>query len=390
MDNQDKIFNKIKSAAQKAEHQDFPGMEKVWSRVEEKLDKKEDKKAIVLWKKLTIAASMLLFFSLGYQFFKADSKIILPNESNETKIVLQKNEILKDSKVPSENIKTEATEILQKQIEKKNPVAVIDNPIVSSKDDNQVISKAKAEESAVQADGILSQESNSTLAVTPMAAVAAKSQAAITNDFKEKAIIDATADKNNKKTITGILTDENDNLPIPGAIVSIKGTKNTAVTGIDGKFSIEAEKGEQLIFNTIGYNTAYATVEKSNEIKTKLTSSTSSLSEVVVVGYGTSSQKKQAKMAASISAAETAKAIVSKKEKSVPQIKDALYIINGVEYSEASLFGIKPTSPYAPLSQQIIKKIEVLRSEKATAKFGEKGKNGVIIITTKNGIPLKR
>ena len=45
MDNQDKIFNKIKNASQKAEEKDFPAFEKVWMRVEEKLDKKEDKKA---------------------------------------------------------------------------------------------------------------------------------------------------------------------------------------------------------------------------------------------------------------------------------------------------------------------------------------------------------
>ena len=79
MDNQDKIFNKIKNASQKAEEKDFPAFEKVWMRVEEKLDKKEDKRTIILWKKWAIAASLLLFFTLGYQFLKTDSKIITPN-----------------------------------------------------------------------------------------------------------------------------------------------------------------------------------------------------------------------------------------------------------------------------------------------------------------------
>ncbi|HRA73876.1 MAG TPA: hypothetical protein PLB11_13760, partial [Flavobacterium sp.] len=78
MENQDKIFEKIKNASQKAEEKDFPAFEKVWMRVEEKLDKKEDKKAIVLWKKWAVAASLLLFFSLGYQFLKPESKIIAP------------------------------------------------------------------------------------------------------------------------------------------------------------------------------------------------------------------------------------------------------------------------------------------------------------------------
>ena len=60
MDNQDKIFDKFKKAAENSEQKDFPGMDKVWARVEEKLDKKEDKKAISLWKKIAIAASVLL------------------------------------------------------------------------------------------------------------------------------------------------------------------------------------------------------------------------------------------------------------------------------------------------------------------------------------------
>jgi hypothetical protein len=51
-------------------------MEKVWARVEEKLDKKEDKKVIALWKKIAVAASLLLFVSIGYQFLKSDKEII--------------------------------------------------------------------------------------------------------------------------------------------------------------------------------------------------------------------------------------------------------------------------------------------------------------------------
>jgi hypothetical protein len=55
MDNQDKIFNKIKEASQKAESQDFPSMDKVWNRVEEKLDKKVLKKETKLWFLLVIS-----------------------------------------------------------------------------------------------------------------------------------------------------------------------------------------------------------------------------------------------------------------------------------------------------------------------------------------------
>jgi TonB-dependent SusC/RagA subfamily outer membrane receptor len=68
-------------------------------------------------------------------------------------------------------------------------------------------------------------------------------------------------------------------------------------------------------------------------------------------------------------------------------LPDPLYIINGVQYTEQELFGSKPTSPYAPLSKLDIYTISILQEEKATAIYGEKGKKGVVIITTKSGKP---
>lgn len=126
MENQDKIFEKIKNASQKAEEKDFPAFEKVWMRVEEKLDKKEDKKAIALWKKLAVAAALLLFFSLGYQFLKPESKIIAPNGTKENNIVIQEKQDTNTTKKPSEIIKPDAEVILKKQISKQIPLVVLD------------------------------------------------------------------------------------------------------------------------------------------------------------------------------------------------------------------------------------------------------------------------
>ncbi|RVT77613.1 hypothetical protein EOD40_07370 [Flavobacterium sufflavum] len=387
MDNQDKIINKIKSAAHKAEHQDFPEMDKVWARVEDKLDQKVLETKTKLWKKLAIAASLLLFVSLGYQFLKTDLKIVVPTKTNENKVVIQKNEIINDSIVPSKNIKTEAPEILQKQLEKQNPVAVVENPTPKN-DAKIIVSDKKAEESNIQADEIISQESNSILSVAPSAPVAAKSLAPVANEYKEKAAM-IMAKTNSDKTITGVITDEKDNLPIPGAIVQIKGKNTGVVTDFDGKYTIDAEKGEILIFNTIGYNSHEAIVGNSNKMNTKLSPTSDALNEVVVVGYG-KSKKNQPKNTAPIAKYGTTKFYKSEKEKSVPHIKDALYIINGVEYSEASLFGPNPTSPYAPLNKQKIVTFKILQNEEATTLYGNKSNNGVIIITTENGIPLKR
>jgi len=388
MDNQDKIINKIKSAAQKAEHQDFPGMEKVWARVEDKLEQKALQSKSQLWKKLAIAASLLLFVSLGYQFLKTDSKIVAPAETNETKVVIQKNETIKDNTIPSENIKTEATKILQKQLKKPNPVAAVENHSETILSDTKIVSKAKAEETTSQPDALMIQEPSSTLAVAPMPAVKAKNLAPIAYEYKEKAEIASIANST-EKTITGTITDEKDNLPIPGATVQIKGKNSGVVTDFDGKYTIDAEKGEKLIFNMIGYNSHEAIVGNSNKMNTKLSPANASLNEVVVIGYGTS-LKKQAKNAAPIAKYGTTKFYKTKKEISVPHIKEALYIINEEEYSEASLFGPNPNSPYAPLSEQKIESLQVLSKKEAISKYGEKGKNKVIIITTENGIPLKR
>ena len=126
MENQDKIFDKIKNASQKAEEKDFPAFEKVWMRVEEKLDKKEDKKAIALWKKLAVAASLLLFFSFCYQFLKPESKIIAPNGTKENSVVIQEKQDTITTEKPSEIIKPDAEVILKKQISKQTPLVVLD------------------------------------------------------------------------------------------------------------------------------------------------------------------------------------------------------------------------------------------------------------------------
>ena len=68
---------------------------------------------------------------------------------------------------------------------------------------------------------------------------------------------------------------------------------------------------------------------------------------------------------------------------SIIELKEPIYFINGVEYSEESLFGKNPTSPYAPLSKQKIEKIEVIQPVDAIKMYGKKGEKGVVIISIK-------
>lgn len=404
MDNQDKIFEKIKNAAHKAEEKDFPAFEKVWMRVEEKLDKKEDKKAIALWKKVAVAASLLLFFSLGYQFIKTDSNTIAPKGIKENQVVIQEKQNSNIPEKPSENIKPEATTILKKQISKEKPFVVVE-PISESKvvaNETGVTSFESKTNNSTEAmatsetkEDILSKEKEIAINTSKTEAIVVLEKNAKT---KMTTSYDAT-----KRVITGIITDEI-NLPLPGATVLVKGTTRGTATDYDGKFSIQAEKGDQLVVSFIGYENSYATVGKTDIINIKLMNNSMALNEVVVVGYGT--QKKMSltgSVAAIVSKSDLRKA---KKEKvsealtgrvagvqissnsdsetkirirgtgSITTSSQPLYIIDGVPTNE----------DLSKMNPKDIQKIDVLKDASATAIYGSRASNGVVVITTKNGI----
>jgi len=147
MENQDKLFNKIKSAAENAENQDFPSMEKVWSRIDAKLDTKVEQKNTNNWKKLLVAASILLVTFIGYQFLKDDkTTIVIENtvvksETNKTSTPLNK---LDSTAVATANpiIKKDADKILEKQISNPNTVAIVEESASNLKD-NETVSTEK-------------------------------------------------------------------------------------------------------------------------------------------------------------------------------------------------------------------------------------------------------
>jgi TonB-dependent SusC/RagA subfamily outer membrane receptor len=127
MKEQDTLFDQIKSAANSAESPGFDAMEKVWQRVEEKLETKTLKKENNLWKKIAVAASVLLVFTLGYQFFGPNNATIHSKGSITQNDTLQKtlpditNIAEADTVLPG--IKKEANTLLQKQLKPKNQVA---------------------------------------------------------------------------------------------------------------------------------------------------------------------------------------------------------------------------------------------------------------------------
>ena len=132
MENQDKLYNQFKSAAENAETKDFPAMENVWNRVEQKLDTKVLKKENNLWRKLAVAASILLVASLGYHFLNNEKGTNKPQNS-----IVTLDTITKPSDTASQNavvvspiknntIKENAEQNLKQQIVNSNSVVIND------------------------------------------------------------------------------------------------------------------------------------------------------------------------------------------------------------------------------------------------------------------------
>ncbi|WP_431242733.1 carboxypeptidase-like regulatory domain-containing protein [Flavobacterium sp. P21] len=90
-----------------------------------------------------------------------------------------------------------------------------------------------------------------------------------------------------ERTITGIVSDKYKQ-PLPGVSIYIQNTKVSATTDFDGKYSIQAKTGDMLVFSFIGYETQKQKVQNSNTINIRLKEYNNTLSEVVVVGYGSS------------------------------------------------------------------------------------------------------
>lgn len=204
--------------------------------------------------------------------------------------------------------------------------------------------------------------------------------------------------------VSGTITDE-EQLPIPGANVVIKGTTTGTITAGDGKFTMQASDGDVLQISYIGYTTEEVTVNGSGPYDVSLVPDMVGLSEVVVVGYGT--QRKEAvtgsvasmkgdvvrempganitqslqsriagvNMQQSSSKPGAEMQIRVRGTRSLNASNDPLIVLDGIPFA-GTLGDIDPNS---------IKSIDILKDASATAIYGSRGANGVILITTSKG-----
>ena len=207
------------------------------------------------------------------------------------------------------------------------------------------------------------------------------------------------------RTVSGKVTSSDDGSGIPGASVSVKGTSKGTTTDVDGNFKITVGSSAVLVFTAVGSNSQEVAVGSKSQINVALSTDTKSLQEVVVVGYGTQKKSQMTGAISSVGAKEIQELPITNARQALqgraagvdvvqpgskpgagPQIRirgrrsfnasnDPLYVVDGIPLSS----GIDDINPNDIVS------MEVLKDASATAIYGSRGANGVVIISTKRG-----
>jgi len=219
-----------------------------------------------------------------------------------------------------------------------------------------------------------------------------------------------------QKTVTGTVTSSEDNLPLAGVTVLVKGTTVGALTDINGKYQINASAGSTLEFRYIGMKTKEFVVGTSNVYDVTLETEAIGLDEIVVTGYGTQIKSKvsssiskvdgeslrnlpvasvelalQGKSAGVFVESLNGKATGSTRMRirgssSVTASNDPLYVIDGIPLSTETVNQSGASiNPLSTFNFNDVESVEILKDAASAAIFGSRGANGVILITTKKG-----
>lgn len=206
------------------------------------------------------------------------------------------------------------------------------------------------------------------------------------------------------KTVTGKVTSGEDGSSIPGVNIIEKGTSNGTVTDVDGKYSITVGTNSTLVFSFVGYTSNEVVVGNQTTIEVKLQPDVTSLSEVVVVGYGTQEKKELTSAVTSVKAEDFNRGTVNDPAQLLQGKVAGLNIAkagndpNGtynIRLRGIASFGAN-TEPLVVIDGVIggslstvdpndIASIDVLKDGSAAAIYGSRGGSGVILITTKTG-----
>ena len=221
-------------------------------------------------------------------------------------------------------------------------------------------------------------------------------------------------------TVTGTVIDE-EQQPLIGVTILVDGTTTGTISDFDGNYQLEVPSGDVILkFSYTGYSNQEIQVNNRSRIDVTMSTSVSALDEVVVIGYGEVTKRDLTGSVSSVKSEEldqlkpvsfenglaaraagvqvvTSQGGPGESAKirirggtSINASNDPLYVVDGFAIESSAIntglgIGNSSTSPLAALDPSSIESVEVLKDASATAIYGSRGANGVIIITTKKG-----
>jgi TonB-linked SusC/RagA family outer membrane protein len=220
-----------------------------------------------------------------------------------------------------------------------------------------------------------------------------------------------------KQTVSGKVTSASDKSGLPGVSILVKGTTNGVATDASGNFSLSAASSDVLVVSFIGFVPQEVTVGNRTSLNIALKEDQKMLNEVVVVGYGEMKRSDISSAQTTIKSEDIQKSVNTTIEQaiqgraagvyvtqntgqpgggisvnirginSINGTNEPLYVIDGVQMQPANTgYGATSSSnPLAGLNPADIESMEILQGPSATAIYGSRGTNGVVLITTKRG-----
>ncbi len=226
------------------------------------------------------------------------------------------------------------------------------------------------------------------------------------------------------RTVSGKVTSSDDGSGLPGVNIVEKGTNNGTISAVDGTFLLSVQESSTLVFSFVGYKPTEIVVGSQSTINVILDADVTSLSEVVVIGYGQIEKKDVTGALVSLKPEDFNSGVISSPEQliqgraagvqitsasgepgagvnirirgtsSVRSGNNPLFVVDGVPLSgdevtgggNAGALGSSASrNPLNFLNPNDIASIDILKDASATAIYGSRGANGVVLITTKSG-----
>ncbi len=215
-----------------------------------------------------------------------------------------------------------------------------------------------------------------------------------------------------QNSVTGTVTEQSTSLPLPGVNIIIQGTSSGAATDFDGNYLINVNTGDVLVFSYVGYVTQEIAYNGQSTIDVQLLEDAAQLDEVIVIGYGTTTKKDATGSVDVVTAKDFNVAVISPDQllqgkaagvritnnggapDSAPNIRirggsslsgnnSPLIVIDGVPLDNGGIAGVG--NPLSLINPNDIESFSILKDASATAIYGSRASNGVLIITTKKG-----